>query len=69
MGIERNDRTPKRRRTTAHRMRGRMKHVYELPKEGPAAEKPAKKAAAKPAAKKAAAKKAPAKKAAAKNQE
>ncbi len=49
-------------------MRGRMKHVFELPKDGPT-ENPAKKAEAKPAAKKPAAKKAPAKKATSKKQE
>jgi hypothetical protein len=44
MGIERNDRKPKRRRTTAQRMKGRMQPVFNLP-EAPAKEKPAKKAA------------------------
>jgi hypothetical protein len=70
MGIERNDRKPKRRRTTAQRLKGRMQTVFQLP-DAPAEPKPAKKAAvateekpekkaepkAKPAAKKPAAKK------------
>jgi hypothetical protein len=72
MGIERNDRKPKRRRTTAQRLKGRMQPVFILP-EAPPKEKPAKNAAepkaekaatpkAKPAAKKPAAKKPAAKK-------
>jgi hypothetical protein len=69
MGIERNDRAPKRRRTTAQRMKGRAKHAFELPAESPkpivakasnkdaAAASEKKAPAKKPAAKKPAAKK------------
>jgi hypothetical protein len=63
MGIERNDRKPKRRRTTAQRMKGRMQPVFNLPDAPKEAAKPKKvveeksAAAAKPAAKKAPAKK------------
>jgi hypothetical protein len=57
MGIERNDRKPKRRRTTAQRMKGRMQPVFHLP-EAPPKEKPVRAAVeAKPAAEKAATKK------------
>jgi hypothetical protein len=62
MGIERNDRKPKRRRTTAQRMKGRMQPVFNLPD---APEEPAKQkkvvAEKSVAEKKPAAKKAPAK--------
>jgi len=70
MGIERNDRKPKRRRTTAQRLKGRMQPVFQLP-EAPAKAKPAKKAAeAKPKAEKKPAEKEPAaKKPAAKKRE
>ncbi len=47
MGIERSGRKPKRQRTTAQRMRGRMKTVFILP-DGPPPEAKAKKAAPKP---------------------
>lgn len=61
MGIERNDRKPKRRRTTAQRLKGRMQTVFQLP-DAPAEAKPAKKnpvATAAKSEKKAAAKTAP----------
>jgi hypothetical protein len=55
MGIERNDRKPKRRRTTAQRMKGRRKPVFELPAEvGAVVETPKKAPAKKPTKKKAA---------------
>lgn len=46
MGIERNDRKPKRRRTTHQRLKGRQKPVFILPSEQaqPAPAKPKKRA-------------------------
>jgi len=54
MGIERNNRKPKRRRTTAQRLKGRMKTVFDLPtaaagqEAAPKAKTPKPKAAAAP---------------------
>ncbi len=53
MGIERNDRQPKRRRTTAQRMKGRMVYAFELPSEAPKAAVPKPKVETKAAAPKA----------------